>query len=92
MRENECIEAAYVHWNIDPPFIVAIKHTGRRNAEKRYEKSYYLAMHDWNRQTDEREWSTAYCARIRKYFLHIFFPTVLYAIFSNWFSANKSYG
>jgi len=22
-------------------------------------KSYYLAMHDWNRRTDDREWSTA---------------------------------
>jgi len=55
MRGNERIEAAYVYWNIDPFFIVAIKHADRKNTERMREKSYYLAMHDWNCPINERE-------------------------------------
>lgn len=40
MRENERGGAAYVHWNIDPAFIAAIKHVdGRKPGETKREKS-----------------------------------------------------
>lgn len=44
------------------------------------EKSYYLAMHDWNRRTDEREWSTAHRCTFASIFRTLFLPTPLYGI------------
>lgn len=59
------------------------------------EKSYYLAMHDWNRRTDEREWSTAYCARSQVFFFAHFFSHgslyVISQIYFPWIRVTNSY-